>query len=247
MYHLTLVTLAVLLCSSSLVTGGKVLVFPVDGSHWINMKVIVEELHARGHEVTVLRPSDPWYIKEHSPYYKAININSPAGFDRDKFESYVMRTLGIRRQGASLSTRLSLVHDLMTQTSLMHKMVLQMVEVIFEDDELMQSLHNAKFDLVLTDPAFGGGAFLAHRLGLPLVFNARWTIRGEGHEVIAPSPFSYVPISGSELSDKMTFIQRVKNIMYYLFTCIQTWYVVTPNYKPFAFRHIGSDINYIEL
>ncbi|XP_017283354.1 UDP-glucuronosyltransferase 2A2-like [Kryptolebias marmoratus] len=247
MYRLSLVTLAVLVCSSSLVTGGKVLVFPVDGSHWINMKVIVEELHARGHEVTVLCPSDPWYIKGDSPFYKVININSPAGFDRDKFESYVIRTLDIRRQGASLWTRLSLVHDLMTQTYLMHKMVLQMVKVIFEDDKLMQSLHDANFDLVLTDPAFGGGVFLARRLGLPLVFNARWTIQGEGHEVIAPSPFSYVPITGSELSDKMTFIQRVKNILYYLFTCIQTWYVVRSNYKPFAHHHISSDVDYIEL
>ncbi|XP_013870085.1 UDP-glucuronosyltransferase 2A1 isoform X3 [Austrofundulus limnaeus] len=247
MYRLTLLTLAVLLYSSPLVTGGKILVFPVDGSHWINMKVIIEELHTRGHEVTVLCPSDPWYIKDDSPYYKAININSPAGFDRDKMESYVLKTLDIRRQGASLWTRLSLVHDLFEQAYLMHKLVLQMVETIFEDEKLMQSLRDAKFDLVLTDPAFGGGVFMAQRLGLPLVFNARWTIQGEGHEPIAPSPFSYVPITGSELSDKMTFTERVKNILYFLFTCVQTWYVVTPNYKPFTHRHINTDIHYMEL
>ena len=36
---------------------GKVLVWPVDFSHWINLQVILEELHLRGHEITVLVPS----------------------------------------------------------------------------------------------------------------------------------------------------------------------------------------------
>ena len=36
---------------------GKVLVWPADFSHWINLQVILEELHHRGHEITVLVPS----------------------------------------------------------------------------------------------------------------------------------------------------------------------------------------------
>ena len=35
---------------------GKVLVWPADFSHWINLQVILEELHLRGHEITVLVP-----------------------------------------------------------------------------------------------------------------------------------------------------------------------------------------------
>ncbi|XP_015248817.1 PREDICTED: UDP-glucuronosyltransferase 2B13-like [Cyprinodon variegatus] len=156
-----LLTLAVLLCSSSPVSGGKVLVFPVDGSHWVNMNIIIKELHIRGHEVT--------------------------------------------------------------------------------------KLSEAEFALVLTDPAFGGGVFLGHRLGLPLVFNVRWAIQSEGHNVIAPSPLSYIPIPGSELTDKMTFKQRVKNFLIYVITCIQFWYIIEPNYKPFAHRYFGKDVNYMEL
>ncbi|XP_047421992.1 UDP-glucuronosyltransferase 2B15-like [Sciurus carolinensis] len=37
---------------------GKVLVWAMDFSHWISMKTILEELTQRGHEVTVLRPSE---------------------------------------------------------------------------------------------------------------------------------------------------------------------------------------------
>ncbi|XP_037831616.1 UDP-glucuronosyltransferase 2A2-like [Kryptolebias marmoratus] len=245
MYGLTLVTLAVLVCSS-LVNGGKVLVFPLDGSHWVNMNVMIEELHARGHEVTVMRPSDTWYIKEDSPYYKTITI-SAAGFDKDNFGEYIMETLNMRRHGSSIWTRISIEYDLLKTFYQMTKQGLQTIEEVFEDTKLMQRLHDAKFDLVLTDPATGGGVLLGHRLGLPLVFNVRWTIQGEGHQAIAPSPLSYVPIPTADLTDRMTFIQRVKNFMFYIFTYFQVSYVLDPNYKPFVRRHFGSDVHYMEL
>ncbi|CAG5919390.1 unnamed protein product [Menidia menidia] len=118
MYRLALFTLTVLLKPSAFVNGGKVLVFPVDGSHWINMKVIIEELHNRGHDITVLRQSDSWYIKPDSPHYKAITMNPPAVFDKNQFRSYIM--------------------------SMMHKQELQLVEDIFQDTKLMQRLRDAK-------------------------------------------------------------------------------------------------------
>ncbi|KAK7797483.1 hypothetical protein U0070_021442 [Myodes glareolus] len=36
---------------------GKILVWPMEYSHWMNLKTILDELVQRGHEVTVLRPS----------------------------------------------------------------------------------------------------------------------------------------------------------------------------------------------
>lgn len=56
------------------VDGGNILVFPVDGSHWVNMKYLLEELHARGHSLTVIRYSDSRYIEEKSPLYTSITI-----------------------------------------------------------------------------------------------------------------------------------------------------------------------------
>ncbi|XP_038131420.1 UDP-glucuronosyltransferase 2B31-like [Cyprinodon tularosa] len=247
MYLLTLLTLAVLLCSSSPVSGGKVLVFPVDGSHWVNMNIIIKELHIRGHEVTVLRALDSWHIKPNSSHFKTITVNSSTGFSEQNFGSFVTRLLKMRREGTSFWSFISLVPNILTQWYFMHEQVLQMTEEIFEHKAIMQKLSDAKFDLVLTDPAFGGGVFLGHRLGLPLVFNVRWAIQSEGHNVIAPSPLSYIPIPGSELTDKMTFKQRVKNFLIYVITCIQFWYIIEPNYKPFAHRHFGKDVNYMEL
>ncbi|KAM4746508.1 UDP-glucuronosyltransferase 2A1-like [Anableps anableps] len=247
MTRLTLLTLAVLLCSSFMVNGGKVLVFPVDGSHWVNMNIIIEELHARGHEVTVLCPFESWHIKPDSLHYKAITVNSSTGFNKQIFGSFVTRTLKLRREGTSFWTHISVVRNLLLQSYLLHEQVLQMTQVIFEDEALMQSLRDAKYDLVLTDPAFGGGIFLGHRLGLPLVFNVRWTIQGEGHFTIAPSPLSYIPIPGSELTDKMTFMQRVKNFFFYTVTSLQFWYIVEALYPSFVHRHFGKDVHYMEL
>uniref|UniRef100_A0A3P8TTL6 UDP-glucuronosyltransferase n=1 Tax=Amphiprion percula TaxID=161767 RepID=A0A3P8TTL6_AMPPE len=247
MYRTTLVALAVLLCSAALVNGGKVLVFPVDGSHWINMKVIIEELHSRGHDVTVLRPSDAWYIKPDSPHYKSVTLNAAGGFDHDNFGEFVKRTVEIRRQGASFWTRMALEIDLIKESNKIHRMVLLMIEEMFADDKLMKSLRDTKYDLVLTDPAIGGGVLLAHRLGLPLVLNVRWTIQGEGHQAIAPTPLSYVPIPWSELTDKMTFTERVQNMLTYIFMSLQIMYVVDPNYIPFVHRHFGPNVHYMEL
>ncbi|KAF0022522.1 hypothetical protein F2P81_025148 [Scophthalmus maximus] len=247
MYPTALVSLALLLCSSQSVSGGKVLVFPVDGSHWINMKVIIEELHARGHEVTVLRPSDTWYIKPESPHYKSITINASTGFDEEHFGLFVTNMMNMGRGGGSLWNLIYLRYELLNAFQLMHQQLLQMVGDMFDNTKLMQSLRDAKYDVVLTDPAIGGGVLLGHRLGLPLVLNVRWTIQGEGHHAIAPSPVSYVPLPEAQLTDKMNFTQRVKNFLFYLYTRLQIWYVVDSSYRDFVHQHFGSDVHYMEL
>uniref|UniRef100_A0A8B9H743 Uncharacterized protein n=1 Tax=Astyanax mexicanus TaxID=7994 RepID=A0A8B9H743_ASTMX len=45
------VSVFILSCESS-----KILIYPVDGSHWVNMKVLIEALHSKGHEITPSKP-----------------------------------------------------------------------------------------------------------------------------------------------------------------------------------------------
>ncbi|XP_062403927.1 UDP-glucuronosyltransferase 2A1-like [Sardina pilchardus] len=245
MHHFTW-TVLVLSVTLSVSSGGKVLVFPVDGSHWVNMKVIVEELHSRGHSITVVRPTDSWYIKEESPHYKAINILSPGGFDEKSFGSLVMRQLNIRKEGKYL-TFLMLVLEVMEHMSKLHRRMCEMTAMMFQDEALMKSLTDSKFDVVLTDPFIGGGVFLARRLGLPLVFNVRWTAHGEGHFAIAPTSLSYVPMPGVELTDKMTFSQRLKNMLIYTFSLYRTATIIAPHYDTFCKRFFGPDVDYFSL
>ena len=45
---------------SGLSDGGKLLVVPTDGSHWLSMRQGAEKLSERGHEVMVLIPEVSW-------------------------------------------------------------------------------------------------------------------------------------------------------------------------------------------
>uniref|UniRef100_A0A3Q3XG96 Uncharacterized protein n=1 Tax=Mola mola TaxID=94237 RepID=A0A3Q3XG96_MOLML len=46
--------------------GGNILVFPTEGSHWINMDILLQALHSRGHNITIVlkRSLDQKYITE---------------------------------------------------------------------------------------------------------------------------------------------------------------------------------------
>nr|XP_030722836.1 UDP-glucuronosyltransferase 1-3-like isoform X2 [Globicephala melas] len=46
------------LCVGRWAEAGKVLVVPMEGSHWLSMREAVRELHARGHEAVVLSPEE---------------------------------------------------------------------------------------------------------------------------------------------------------------------------------------------
>ncbi|XP_042559879.1 UDP-glucuronosyltransferase 2A1-like [Clupea harengus] len=246
MHHITWTAL-LLSVTLSVSSGGNVLVFPLDGSHWVNMKVLVEELHSRGHSITVVRASDSWYIKEESPHYSAITIPTAGTFLQEFFGTFAKSMLNIRKEQKFSWPHLMLQFEVINMFSEMHRQMCEMMAMMFQDKVLMKSLTDAKFDVVLTDPAVGGGVLLARRLSLPLVLNVRWTVHGEAHYAIAPSPLSYVPYPGAELTDKMTFSQRVQNMLTYAFSLFQMQMIVAPHYTAFCKRFFGPEVDYFSL
>ncbi|KAJ3581477.1 hypothetical protein NHX12_016599 [Muraenolepis orangiensis] len=135
------------------------------------MNIIVEELHARGHSVSVVRTEDSWYIKESSPFYTAITLKMDGGFDHEFFTIFVGRLLEIQRKGRSFWARLELEMEEMKAMSILHKKWAELIEHIFDDKHFMEYLRAAKFDVVLTDPFTQTGVMVARHLDLPLVFN----------------------------------------------------------------------------
>ncbi|KAK7166668.1 hypothetical protein R3I93_006430 [Phoxinus phoxinus] len=205
------IMLTLLLMTIPVVQSGKVLVFPVDGSHWVNMNILIEALHAKGHNITVIRMADSWYIKEFSPHYTSINLKSEGGFSEEFFKVFASKLLGIMRERsiwARLKVEIEMWQSFLGLLEVENKMIVNM----FEDQQLMQSLKEAKYDLILTDPSMVPGVILGHYLKLPIVYNVRWTVYSEAHFAIAPSPLSYVPAPMLELSDHMSFLERVKNV-----------------------------------
>lgn len=118
---------------------------------------------------------------------------------------------------------------------------------IFDDENMVKSLKDSQFDLVLTDPAIAPGVILAKYLKLPVVLNVRWITSGEGHFAIAPSPVSYIPAPGSGLTDKMNFIQRVKNILFYGVVAFQQKFMVGPSYDALCDKYIQGGCDIIQL
>uniref|UniRef100_A0A3Q2WHT2 Uncharacterized protein n=1 Tax=Haplochromis burtoni TaxID=8153 RepID=A0A3Q2WHT2_HAPBU len=188
------------------------LVFPVDESHWLNMKVLVKALHSQGHQITVLRSSTSWYISEFSPYYTSITIiqeESQPVESQDFMSSFLKRSVEINKNAGSLWNMFTLL--LQNQ-----EVVAKFTSAIFENKTLIGDLNKTGYDLFLTDPTFPGGVLLAHYLQLPLVFNVRWLFSGEAHLAVAPSPVSYIPVCFSHNSDKMDFFQRIRNMIHYI-------------------------------
>lgn len=240
---------AVLLSLLSGVThcdGANILVFPIEGSHWINMEIMLKALHSRGHNITILRSSQSWYIKEKSDYYTTINVPMDESSNSEKaITEIVASIIDYERGSLPLSSFLQLTVGMFGTFVSFHQNVCSFVSAILDNKELISTMKASNFDLMLTDPCWGGGVIVAKYLNLPLVYNVRWLIAGDAHFAIAPSPISYIPVTGTGLTDKMTFLQRVKNMILHLITQTQNSLVIMQTYQPLCEKYFGpsSDFN----
>ncbi|XP_054625695.1 UDP-glucuronosyltransferase 2B1-like [Dunckerocampus dactyliophorus] len=227
--------------------GGKILVVPFEGSHWINMDVMIRALHAQGHSVDVIRANTSWYIKDNMPHYNSITVSVIKGVDYDFVNSVVVNVLAIERGQNPVLTFASLQVEMFRATFSLHAIMSKMASRLLKDGDLMARLKEHQYDLLLTDPAGGTGIILAHALKLPLVYNVRWVTSGEGHQYVAPSPLSYIPMTGSGLSDKMTFFERVKNLLYFSLWKVEYALIIEPQYQAVCTEFFGPKIKYDDL
>ncbi|TWW67484.1 UDP-glucuronosyltransferase 2B31 [Takifugu flavidus] len=174
--------------------GGRILVVPLEGSHWVNIDILIEALHSRGHTVDVIRSSQNWYIQDGAQHYNTITVPVTEGFNHDFIIPIVKRIIDIERGERPAWNFVSLQLEMFTSMYRMHRLICQMAANIFTDRNLMNTLKENKYDLALVDPAWGAGLMLAHALKLPLAYYVRWITSGEGHFAIAPSPLSHIPV-----------------------------------------------------
>lgn len=244
MIPILLTGLCFLLLGPTCCNSSRILVVPVDGSHWINMEVILRELHSRGHEITVLRSAQSWYIPSNSSIYTSINV--PMLEDEADLNYYNKMLLNVMECRRSLTfTRTFCQQRLITSMLAKgHEILARAVATMLDDPVFIKKLQDSEFDLMLTDPGLTIGVILGSYLKLPMVFNVRWINNGEGHFTIAPSPVSYVPVSGSELHDQMDFMERTKNMLHHLYSFVEQHYVINPAYSDLFQQHFppGTDL-----
>nr|XP_003414224.1 UDP-glucuronosyltransferase 2B4-like isoform X4 [Loxodonta africana] len=143
-------------CYFSCGTCGKVLVWPPEYSHWMNIKTVLDELIQRGHEVTVLISSASILFDLSKPSAIKFEVY-PTSLTKDDFEFLFMNL--IRK----------LTYDLPKDTFWTHFSALQ--ETIWEysdclerlckdvvfNKKLMMKLQESRFDVVLADAVFPCG------------------------------------------------------------------------------------------
>uniref|UniRef100_A0A8B9JK26 Uncharacterized protein n=1 Tax=Astyanax mexicanus TaxID=7994 RepID=A0A8B9JK26_ASTMX len=146
---------------------GKLLVVPMDGSHWTGLKAVAEELGRRGHKVVVVIPEVSMRLGAGKHY---VTKTFPVPYGQDLIDQMTAQTsqhitgfMSLLEQVSELRNQMYFVTYLMISTS----------ESLFFNQELMGFLMEQKFDAVLTDPAMPAGAILAYNLSLPAVYMLR--------------------------------------------------------------------------
>ncbi|KAM4708016.1 UDP-glucuronosyltransferase 2A2-like isoform 2-T2 [Discoglossus pictus] len=202
----------------STVSSGKVLVWPADDSHWLNIKIILEELAHKGHDITVLVYSATVLIDHTKPSplkYEVFPVSFTKENHEEMFEEFI-RMWVYERPNMSYWEFYKGVKKEMANFQQEQK---QTCDGVLKNKELLHKLQMEKFDVLVSDPLISCGELVAEILKVPFVYTLRFSMGNSMERLCGqlPAPFSYVPGAMVELSDTMSFIERLKNTVHYLF------------------------------
>lgn len=186
---------------------GKLLVVPMDGSHWTGVKSVAEEMGRRGHQVLVVIPEVSVRLGPGKHY---TTRTFPVPYGPEELED-------LQARNAEASRQLPLLERITTRISNMRTFVnLQRTtaESLLFNQDLVDYLRKQNFDAVLTSPAVPTGAILAYNLSLPAVYMLRGLPCGlDSTATACPDPPSYIPRFFTKNTDRMSFSQRVLNFV----------------------------------
>ncbi|KAF5926794.1 hypothetical protein HPG69_001424 [Diceros bicornis minor] len=202
---------------TEIVLSGNVLIWPTDGSHWLNIKIILEELIQRNHNVTVLASSATLFIKSNpdSPVHFEV---IPVSYKKSNIDSLIehMIMLWIDHRPTPL-TLWTFYKELGKLLDTFFRINIQICDGVLNNPKLMARLQKGGYDVLVADPVTICGDLVALKLGIPFMYTLRFSPAStvERHCGKIPAPASYVPAALSELTDQMTFGERVKNTISY--------------------------------
>ncbi|NWV97668.1 UD11 glucuronosyltransferase, partial [Machaerirhynchus nigripectus] len=198
-----------LLSLLGLAAAGRLLVVPVDGSHWLSMREVVDVLGQKGHEVVVVAPEVNLHIK---PSKNFVMKMYSVPYTQEEMEKEFQAFFHFSFVEGSFLERFVNAYQGMKR---IRNLEVSSCELLLQNNELIKYLEESKFDAILTDPFIPCGAILAEHLSLPAMYFLRGVPCGLDFEATqCPKPPSYVPRGLTQLTDRMTFLQRVKNLLY---------------------------------
>ncbi|KAI4025611.1 UDP glucuronosyltransferase family 2 member A2 [Homo sapiens] len=202
---------------TEVVLSGNVLIWPTDGSHWLNIKIILEELIQRNHNVTVLASSATLFINSNPD--SPVNFEViPVSYKKSNIDSLIehMIMLWIDHRPTPL-TIWAFYKELGKLLDTFFQINIQLCDGVLKNPKLMARLQKGGFDVLVADPVTICGDLVALKLGIPFMYTLRFSPAStvERHCGKIPAPVSYVPAALSELTDQMTFGERIKNTISY--------------------------------
>ncbi|XP_055494396.1 UDP-glucuronosyltransferase 1A1-like [Leucoraja erinacea] len=235
--HGALCLLFLVACLQRGAEGGQLLVVPVDGSHWLNLKALMDELGKRGHDVVVVIPEISMNMGP-SPHYTTKVF--PVPYSRELMES-------IKPTIVTNSSFFQEIGDIFRKAGSLRDFFLTTCESLLYNSELMSELAERNFSAVLTDPFVPCGAIVAEFLSLPTVNLLRGIPCGLDYSATqCPRPLSYVPRFFTGNTDRMTFLQRIKNL---LVNFLEPWlcrFLYAP-FEELAIRFLKKDVTLVQL
>ncbi|XP_044097827.1 UDP-glucuronosyltransferase 1A1-like isoform X1 [Neovison vison] len=235
--------LGLLLCAlnPTVSQAGKLLLVPVDGSHWLSGLGVIEQLHQRGHDMVVLASEASMHIKEGAFYTLK---RYPVPFRReDVEEAFIELGHGVFENEPLLQRVVKTYKKVKEDSAL----IFSACSHLLHNKELMAFLVESRFDAVLADPFLPCGPIVALYLGLPAVFFLNALPCGLDFQgTQCPSPPSYVPRALSLNSDHMTFLPRVKNMLIFLSESFLCNVVYSP-YGALASEVLQKDVTVQDL
>ncbi|NXM30222.1 UD11 glucuronosyltransferase, partial [Oxyruncus cristatus] len=194
-----------LLC---LAGGGKVLVVPMDGSHWLSLRSLLVALGQGGHQILTVAPEGNLNV-EPSQYYTLQTY--PVPFTREELRERVRSFGNELFETRAFLQRLAALHG---KAQLISQLYASSCRSLLRNRALMEYLGRGEFEVVLTDPVVPCGQILALHLSIPSVFFLRGLPCSlDLRAAQCPDPPSYVPRTFTDNSDHMTFFQRVENFI----------------------------------
>ncbi|XP_038050212.1 UDP-glucuronosyltransferase 2C1-like [Patiria miniata] len=190
------------------------------GSHYVVMCRSGRALVQQGHRVVSLvgssnsnrswqRDADVFsFVVFNSTYTKQNRTDVMDNVSKVILQGHHSDFFGPFLNSANLSGRLSAMD-----------MWLQECDDLLGDSITMERLRKEKFDMLVTDDTAACGPLLAQALDIPFVHNSVFFAipSKHGHWTGLPIEPSYIPARSTGFTNKMTFPQRVKNVLAHYF------------------------------
>lgn len=219
---------------------GNLLVVPMDGSHWVGVKALAQEMGRRGHRVTVVIPEISMRMGPGKHYD---TVTYPVPYER----AYMDSVMASHKDFMQKSTFTEKIKTRYAQAQKIVGIIHSTAESLLFNESVISHLAQQGFDAVLTDPMVPTGSLIARKLGIPTINLLRGIpcaldMKSAG----CPSPPSFVPRFFTGYIDKMNFKERTFNTLVALLEPLLCRLLYW-HFNHIAYQFLGEEVGIAEV